>query len=78
MIRKEIFNTFNSEGVDIHKSITEIIMSWDLDLRLEIERPIVQKFGELKRDLTRMICFVVGEKTEIQKLEKIVKAYTLF
>ena len=76
--RKEIFNTFSSEGARIHKAVVETIMSWDLELRLEIERPMVSKFGELKRDMSRMICYVVGEKSEIRKLEKIVKAYTLF
>ena len=70
-VRKLIFNTFNEEGVNIQNSVANIINEWDLELRLEVERPT-------KIDMNRMLCYVVGEKSEIHKLEKIVKAYTIF
>lgn len=70
-VRKLIFNTFNEEGVNIQNSVANIINEWDLELRLEVERPT-------KIDMNRMLCYVVGEKSEIHKLEKIVKAYKIF
>ena len=70
-VRKLIFNTFNEEGINIQNSVANIINEWELNLRLEIERPT-------KIDMNRMLCYVVGEKSEIHKLEKIVKAYTIF
>ena len=77
-VRKLIFNTFNEEGVNIQNSVANIINEWELNLRLEIERPRIIKFGEYITDMNRMLCYVVGEKSEIHKLEKIVKAYTIF
>ena len=70
-VRKLIFNTFNEEGDNIQNSVANIINEWELNLRLEVERPT-------KIDTNRMLCYVVGEKSEIHKLEKIVKAYTIF